>query len=146
MLPHQLLIRFILVYAGCALNYCKGIDDFVPKTKDLQKFELTPEDWSAIELVSCWLKAFCSATTQMSTIKRSMLSSTQAIFCGLQELLQDTLCTLPSHLKDSLIKSHRKLSNYYTKFDDSPCYIWSSHESFFVSPTACILQFIFLSS
>jgi hypothetical protein len=82
MSPHQVLINFIL-YAGHTLDYRKVIDDFVAKTKDLQKFKLTPDDWSAIELVCRWLKAFCSATTQMSTTKRSMLSSTQAIFRGL---------------------------------------------------------------
>jgi len=149
MSPHQVLINLIL-YAGHALDYRKVINDFVAKTKDLRKFELTPEDWSAIELVCHWLKAFCSATTQMSTTKRSMLSSTQAIFRGLQESLQDSLRTLPnnapSRLKNSLIKSHRKLSDYYTKFDDSPYYIWSSRESFFVSSTAHMLQLIFLSS
>jgi len=80
MSPHCLIL-----YAGCALNYCKVIDDFIAKTKDLQKFELTKEDWSAIQLVCHWLKAFCSATTQLSTTKWSMLSSTQAIICGLQE-------------------------------------------------------------
>ena len=149
MSPHQVLIRFIL-YAGCTLNYHKVINDFVAKTKDLRKFELMLEDWSTIELVCRWLKAFHSATTQMSTTKRSMLSSTQAIFRGLQESLQDSLRTLPnnapSRLKNSLIKSHWKLSDYYTKFDDSLYYIWSSCESFFVSSTACMLQFIFLSS
>ena len=59
-----------------------------------------------------------------------MLSSTQAIFRGLQESLQDSLRELPNNtpprLKNSLIKAHRKLSDYYTKFDESPYYIWSS--------------------
>ena len=131
MSPHWLLIRFIS-YVGCALHYCKVIDNFVAKTKDLQKFELTPEDWSAIQLVCHWLKALHSTTTQMSTTK---ISSTQAIFHGLQESLQDSLCALPhnapSYLKNSLIKSHWKLSDYYTKFDDSPYYIWSSCEFLF---------------
>lgn len=66
----------------------------------------------------------------MSATKHSMLSSTQAIFCGLQESLKDCLINLPNnaplHLKESLIKAHQKLSDYYTKFDESPYYVWSS--------------------
>ncbi|OAX31085.1 hypothetical protein K503DRAFT_815280, partial [Rhizopogon vinicolor AM-OR11-026] len=61
------------------------------------------------------------------------LSSTQAIFRGLQESLQDSLHKLPDNtpprLKDSLIKAHHKLSDYYTKFDKSPLCVWSSHNS-----------------
>ncbi|KAG1805948.1 uncharacterized protein BJ212DRAFT_1283108, partial [Suillus subaureus] len=91
---------------------------------------LTPKDWSAIQLVSHWLKAFCSATTQMSTMKHSMLSSTQAIFRGLQESLSELPDNTPPHLKNLLIKPHRKLSDYYTKFDESPLYIWSSCKLF----------------
>ncbi|KAG1733435.1 hypothetical protein EDB19DRAFT_1587542, partial [Suillus lakei] len=109
------------------LDYRKVINDFVAKTRDLRHYKLTPEDWSAIQLVSHWLKAFHSATTQMSTTKHSMLSSTQAIFCGLQESLQESLSELPDNtpprLKNSLIKAHRKLSDYYTKFDESLLYI-----------------------
>ena len=41
---------------------------------------------------------------------------------------------------------YQKFSDYYTKFNDSLYYIWSSHESFFVSSAAHMLQFIFLSS
>ncbi|KAG0695804.1 hypothetical protein DFH29DRAFT_991905 [Suillus ampliporus] len=115
---------------GRALDYCKVIDDFVAKIRELRQYELSAEDWRVIKLVSHWLKAFRAATTQMSTTKRSMLSSTQAIFHGLQESLQESLHELPNntppHLKDSLIKAHRKLSDYYMKFDESPFYIWSS--------------------
>ncbi|KAG1737736.1 hypothetical protein EDB19DRAFT_1583469, partial [Suillus lakei] len=113
------------------LDYCKVIDDFVAKTWELHQYELSAKDWRAIKLVSHWLKAFCAATTQMPMMKHSMLSSTQAIFCGLQESLQGSLHELPDntppHLKDSLIKAHRKLSDYYMKFNESPFYIWSSH-------------------
>lgn len=128
-------LTYTSLQKGRALDYRKVIDDFVAKTRDLCKYELTPEDWSAIHLVSNWLKAFRSATTQMSMTKRSMLSSTQAIFRGLQESLQESLCELPNdmppRLKDSLIKAHRKLSDYYTKFDESPFYIWSSRKNSF---------------
>src|ERR1700674_5556937 len=77
--------------AGRALDYRKVINDFVAKTRELRQYELTSDDWNAIELVYHWLKAFRSATTQMSTTKKSMLSSTQAIFRGLQESLQNSL-------------------------------------------------------
>jgi hypothetical protein len=40
---------------------------------------------------------FRSTTTQMSPMKHSMLSSTQAIFQGLQESLQDSLRELPNN-------------------------------------------------
>ena len=117
---------------GRALDYRKVIDDFVAKTRELRQYELTVEDWSTIQIVCGWLKVFRSATTQMMTTKRSMLSSTQAIFRGLQESLQDSLRELPDdtppRLKNALIKAHRKLSDYYTKFDESPYYIWASRE------------------
>ena len=152
MVIHTSNVAYVLLYlitssrfmphTGCALNYCKVIDNFVAKTKDLRKFELMSEDWNAIQLVHRWLKVFCSAMSQMSTTKRSMLSSTQAIFRGLQESLQESLRDLPNNapscLKDFLIRLHCKLSDYYTKFDDSPYYIWSSCELFleFYSCTA----------
>jgi hypothetical protein len=119
--------------AGHALDYRKVINDFVAKTCELQQYELTSDDWNAIKLVYCWLKPFHSATTQMSTTKKSMLSSTQAIFRGLQESLQNSLHELPNntppHLTQALVKAYCQLSEYYTKFDESPYYIWSSSES-----------------
>ncbi|KAG2078425.1 hypothetical protein BDR04DRAFT_1086741 [Suillus decipiens] len=68
-----------------ALDFCQAIDDFVAKTCDLRPYELSDADWAGIELVTKWLKAFRSATTQMSTTKCPMLSTTHAIFRGLQE-------------------------------------------------------------
>jgi hypothetical protein len=66
----------------------------------------------------------------MSATKRSMLSSTHAIFRGLQESLRESLRTLPDNtpprLKLGLTRAHRKLSDYYGKTDDSPYYTWSS--------------------
>ncbi|KAG2335447.1 hypothetical protein BDR05DRAFT_842763, partial [Suillus weaverae] len=73
----------------------KSINDFVAKTRELRKYELSDDDWQSIELVTGWLKAFRSATTQMSTTKRPMLSSAHAIFRGLEESLQDDLANLP---------------------------------------------------
>ena len=42
------------------------IDDFVGWNRDLQALELDADDWSAISQVASWLKAFHSATTEMS--------------------------------------------------------------------------------
>ena len=61
-----------------------------------------------------------------------MLSSTHAIFRGLQEDIRNSLVELPDSappkLKTSLMKAHRKLSDYYSKLDESPYYIWASCE------------------
>lgn len=109
------------------------IDNFVAKNRDLRKFELSNDDWLAISLVTRWLKSFCSATTQMSATKTPMLSTTHAIFRGLQEDIRASIRSLPDGtpdcLKNSLVNAHRKLSDYYTKFDESPFYLWSSCES-----------------
>ena len=117
---------------GQALDHHKVIDNFVAKNRELHAFELSMANWDAVTLVTKWLKSFRSATTQMSTTKRSMLSSTHAIFCGLQDDLRNSLANLPDNalakLKTSLMKAHRKLSAYYTKLDESPYYIWASSE------------------
>ena len=114
---------------GQAIQYCKIIEGFVAVNKDLHAFELTDDDWSAITLISQWLKSFHSATAQMSATKRPMLSSTLAIFHCLQDSLCKTLHTLsnntPVKLKEGLIKFHLKLSNYYGKIDSSPYYVWA---------------------
>jgi hypothetical protein len=95
---------------GHALDYRAVIDDFIVKNKDLRKYEMHLDDWNAISLVVHWLRAFRSATTQISATKRSMLSSTHAIFCGLQESIQESICTLPNNvphwLKVGLTKVH----------------------------------------
>jgi len=112
-----------------ALDHRGIIDDFVAKTKELRHLELSADDWEAIALVTQWLKTFRSATTQMSSTKHSMLSSTHAIFRGLQESVHDFIKDLPSdsppHLRVALLNCHRKLSDYYYKFDESPYYVWA---------------------
>ena len=69
----------------------------------------------------------------MSATQTPMLSSIHAIFCGLEEDLQEIIRSLPDSTSPRLIKgltdAHRKLSDYYQTFDESPFYIWSSRTS-----------------
>jgi hypothetical protein len=62
-----------------------------------------------------------------------MLSSTHAIYRGLQDSLRTSLSTLPDNapptLQLGLAQAHRKLSDYYNKIDDSQYYTWASRES-----------------
>ena len=133
--------------SGCALDYRNVIDNFVAKNQELRSFKLSTADWDAVVLVTKWLKSFRSATTQMSATKCSMLSSTHAIFHGLQEDIRNSLTELPNSapakLKTSLIKAHRKLSDYYTKLDKSPYYVWSSCEWFLIPHCYVILSSYF---
>jgi hypothetical protein len=122
-----------MLLLGRAMDYHSVLDDFVAKSRELRKYELQDEDWEAIALVAQWLKAFQSATTQMSTTKCPMLSWTHAIFHGLQHCLADSLCLLPNNtptlLRQGLLNAHWKLSDYYGKSDDTPYYTWASHMS-----------------
>jgi hypothetical protein len=58
-----------------------------------------------------------------------MISTTHAVFRGLQQELQKLFGTLPDNvvpqLKLGIISAHTKLSDYYTKFDESPLYTWA---------------------
>jgi hypothetical protein len=84
-----------------------------------------------------WLQTFREATTQMSTTKRSMLSTTHAVFRGLQDDIKTILRELPDHvdpvLKKGLIEAHRKLSDYFMKFDKSDYYHWAARTSFMLA-------------
>ena len=95
------------------MDYCTVLDDFVAKNRELHKYELQDEDWEAIALVASWLKSSRSATTQMSTTKRPMLSWTHAIFQGLQDSLAEDLRSLPNNtpraLRQGLLKTIRTL-------------------------------------
>ena len=95
------------------MDYRTVLDDFVAKNRELHKYELQDEDWEAIALVASWLKSFRSATTQMSTTKRPMLSWTHAIFRGLQDSLAEDLRSLPNNtpraLRQGLLKTIRTL-------------------------------------
>jgi hypothetical protein len=63
-----------------------------------------------------------------------MLSSTHSIFRGLQKTLKEKLTALPkdapTELVEGLTKAHRKLSDYYYKYDQSPFYIWAARKCF----------------
>jgi hypothetical protein len=120
-----------MLLLGWAMDYCAILNNFVAKNRELCKHELQDEDWEAIALVAQWLKSFWSAITQMSTTKHPMLSSTHAIFRGLQDSLTELLRSLsnntPALLRQALLNAHWKLSNYYGKSDESPYYTWASH-------------------
>ncbi|KAJ7323933.1 hypothetical protein DFH08DRAFT_711545, partial [Mycena albidolilacea] len=92
--------------------------------------ELTSAEWEALLTVLKWLKAFRSATTEMSTTKLPMLSTTHAIFQGLQHHLKTLISTLLSSadpaLKEGLVNANRRLSDYFTKFDESQYCTWAA--------------------
>ena len=62
------------------MDFTREIDDLVGRHRDLQVLELDSDDWAAISQVAGWLKAFCSATTDMSKTKEPMLSTVHAVF------------------------------------------------------------------
>jgi hypothetical protein len=138
---HQMLREFVLLnqtnlipcFLGRALDYRQSVHSFVHSHTDLWPQLLSDEEWHTIDLVTTWLKSFRSATTQMSATRTPMLSTTHAIFRGLQEELCNTIRSLPKgttspRLIKGLTDAHRKLSDYYHTFDESPFYIWSSRK------------------
>jgi len=117
---------------GHSLNFSNEIDDFVARHCDLQALELDTNDWAAISQVAGWLKAFHSATTDMSKTKEPMLSTVHAIFWGLQDHVSSILHELPDsaapQLWTGLVQAHQKLSDYYFQSDESPFYTWAACE------------------
>lgn len=117
---------------GRALDYREVIDSFISRNKNLHSLELTVTDWESVTLVTSWLKSFRSATTEMSATKEPMLSTTHAIFRGLQDDIKDILRNLPNSvspkIKLGLTDAHRKLSDYYYQYDASPFYTWAACE------------------
>ncbi|KAJ7714916.1 ribonuclease H-like domain-containing protein [Mycena metata] len=113
-----------------ALKYRYSINQFIANTPDLHDGELSTQDWKAIETVSDWLLNFRAATSQMSATSRPMLSSTHYIFRALQRTLKDKLKALPPNTPPELVlgltDAHRKLSDYYYKYDQSPFYMWAA--------------------
>jgi hypothetical protein len=90
---------------------------------------LTEHEWDAIRLFAAWLAKFRAATTKMSPSKQMTLSAVHAVFQDLQNKLKMHLSTLspftPPELVAGLTAAHRKLSDYYYKFDQLPYYIWA---------------------
>jgi hypothetical protein len=123
---------------GQVLDYCDTIDSFVSRNKDLHALELSDTDWESLKLVTSWLKSFRSATTEMSATKVPMLSTTHAIFRGLQDNIKNILCNLPNSvspkIKLGLTDAHCKLSDYYYQFDASPFYTWAACMWIIVKP------------
>jgi len=117
---------------GRALQYEAEINNFVTlcTNRDLHDLELSEDKWTSIRLVAGWLERFRDATTQMSATHQPMLSYTHAIFRGLQEHLCESLHNLPAGIDlciwNGLLAAHRKLSEYYYWFDQSPFYIWAA--------------------
>jgi hypothetical protein len=68
----------------------------------------------------------------MSATKQPMLSTTHACFRWLQDHLKATIAALPQSaeptLQDGLVAAHRKLGDYYTKFDESRYYSLREHQ------------------
>jgi hypothetical protein len=60
-----------------------------------------------------------------------MLSTTHAVFRGLQDEIKDILRNLPNSvslsIKMGLTDAYRKLSDYYYEYDASPFYTWAAH-------------------
>ena len=115
---------------GRALDYRNTIDSYVSRNKDLHALELSNADWESISLVTSWLKSFRAATTEMSATKIPMLSTTHAIFRGLQDDIKNILRDLPNsvspRIKLGLTDAHRKLRDYYYQYDASPFYTWAA--------------------
>ena len=124
------MINILQLSTGRALDYREVIDTYVARYRDLRDYELSEEDWEGITHVAGWLKSFRSAITQMSATHHPTLSSTHAIFRGLQEQIKDIFTNLPPStspwLMLGLTDAHRKLSDYYYKFDESPLYTWAA--------------------
>lgn len=102
--------------------YLRSID---PKTPLLSAAE-----WDAITLVTEWLKPFRDATTRMSAARSPTLSTVYVVFRQLEDSILSILSTLPEgtpvELRRGLLNAHRKLSDYYRKFDKSPFYTWAT--------------------
>jgi hypothetical protein len=124
------------------LQFRGPIFNYVAKDSELREHELNVDEWRALELVTAWLKFFRSATTQMSVTKQSMLSTTHTIFRGLQQQLKSIISGLPASadpdLKQGLIDAHLKLSDYFTKFDDSRYYTWVARSFILFRILACV--------
>jgi hypothetical protein len=91
---------------------------------------LSDNDWTAVETVSRWLKVFRTATARMSSSKTTTLSTIYSTFTKLQDTLRTQLrdldSSLPQELGQGLQRALIKLSEYFSKADDTPFYLWAS--------------------
>ena len=115
--------------------YRGSIEHFIAANHhQLGVYYLSDSDWASIELICQWLRMFRAATTQMSTTSKPMISTTHAIFRGLQDNLRSILRDLPNTVAPGIIagitQAHRKLSDYFTKFDECPYYTWAASKHF----------------
>jgi predicted DNA-binding protein (UPF0251 family) len=111
------------------------VESFTLHNKDLRPLLISEDEWEAIKLVFSWLLNFREATRQMSTTSKPMISTTHAIFRGLQDAIKSIYAKLPStaphQLKVGLLDAYKKLSEYYYKYDESPFYTWAACEFLF---------------
>jgi hypothetical protein len=112
-----------------ALLYREEVDRFV-LVQRLGAISLSDDEWLAIHLVAGWLQLFRNATTEMSSTKKTTLSSVYAIITALQDDIQRHLTNMPlnipSHLQAGLEAAHAKLAEYFRLTDRSPYYFWSA--------------------
>jgi hypothetical protein len=124
--------QFLILVKERVLKFEQAADHFVAMHKDLCPYALSNKDWDNLKLLRDWLCLFQEASTQMSTTSSLMLSTTHAIFRGLQDELQSILRSLSDdvspELKGALLNAHRKLSDYFYKFDLSPYPLWAACE------------------
>ena len=94
--------------------------------KEKSIMALSADEWAAIRLVTGWLQVFRRATTRLSSANTLTLSTVHLIFRMLQNELRTAYKAIPADapqcLKVGLLSAHRKLSDYYMKFDASPYY------------------------
>ncbi|RXW19302.1 hypothetical protein EST38_g6551 [Candolleomyces aberdarensis] len=102
------------------------LDETVPM--DSSAMAETPEACPNSITKLTWIEK--SATHQMSATRTSMLSSTIAVFHGLQQQLKERIRKLPSNFSPevctALVNSHKKLSDHYFCFDTSPYGTWAA--------------------
>ncbi|KAJ7728694.1 hypothetical protein DFH07DRAFT_757185, partial [Mycena maculata] len=113
-----------------ALHNKDVINRYIRDTSDLADAQLSEAGWTALHQVPSWLSDFRHTTTEMSTTSKPMLLKTHLVFCGLQASVKEKLTELPTNvapeLKEGLVATHKKLSDYYFVFDASPYYLWAS--------------------
>jgi hypothetical protein len=135
------------IIIGRALDFKEAVNTYIVSDMttggELVDCLLTSTDWEAIGLVSDWLKSFRIATTEMSTTKKPMLSSSRDTFFTLQRDIKAIIRSLPPNvdrtLRDGLVNAHLKLSTYLSKFDQSEYPLWASCKYFRTESSALLI-------